>query len=515
MAASAYFATVLGHRLVPGQTVVVYDLGAGTFDVSVVRRTPDGHEVVAVDGMPDFGGLDLDAIVVQRAGAVIAPHAPQIWRHLSAPSDTTSWRAFRTLWDDARGAKETLSREASAGMHVLLADRDVRVTREEFEAAATPRLQHTATLTARVMEQAKVGNDALAGLFLVGGSSRVPTVATILHRTIGVAPTVLEQPELVVAEGALHATRPATIGAPAPDGPRPVTSYLPPTSPAPLAQPPVAAPAPPPPPLPGKPPRYGSVALAFLGATFPALIALILLFTPGDIETILFAVLPLDENPSLALLEILLVIAACAGGASAIPSLLRWRPQDHVTVFQTSRTWLGMIAALCLAFGSLVATVGLAVMRAAADDPPDPLDMGENVYSVSKIFDNGVGVGIAFVGLMLMGSGLLGLWGYRTWRYPRLVLDAAGVHHDPSSQRRFSLPWDQVQHVDVRQPPIGHPEALTVWPRLGSALLRDPHVAPMWAPDVGAFTIDNVRSLGARPDALTQAIAKRFAPTTS
>ncbi|MGH3655675.1 MAG: Hsp70 family protein, partial [Micromonosporaceae bacterium] len=133
VAAAAYFATVLGHRVAVGGHVVVYDLGAGTFDVSVVRRDPDGYAVIEVDGMPDFGGADLDAILIDRVRGAIEPTAPQAWRALAAPYDTTTRRAFRMLWDDARGAKESLSRQASVGLHVPLVDRDVVLGREDFE----------------------------------------------------------------------------------------------------------------------------------------------------------------------------------------------------------------------------------------------------------------------------------------------------------------------------------------------------------------------------------------------
>src|SRR5947207_15474560 len=64
VAAAHYFTGVLGQEVAPGYALVVYDFGAGTFDASVVRRTGAGFEVVAVDGLGDVGGLDVDAAVV-------------------------------------------------------------------------------------------------------------------------------------------------------------------------------------------------------------------------------------------------------------------------------------------------------------------------------------------------------------------------------------------------------------------------------------------------------------------
>jgi len=68
VAAATYFAGLPETRLVPGRAVVVYDLGAGTFDASVVRWTGSGFETLAYRGLDDVGGLDVDALLVAHAG---------------------------------------------------------------------------------------------------------------------------------------------------------------------------------------------------------------------------------------------------------------------------------------------------------------------------------------------------------------------------------------------------------------------------------------------------------------
>jgi molecular chaperone DnaK (HSP70) len=214
-AAGCYFTTAV-RPVPPGRCIVVYDLGAGTFDVSVLRQQADGFEVLGVDGLADFGGLDLDALVVSMVGAVAAPGAPEEWRRLTAPANPADRRHFRALWDDARAAKEGLSRRSSTGLHVPVVDRDVHIGREEFEQQAGPLLDRSVEVTRTLLRRSAVAPADVAEVLLVGGSTRVPLVATMLHRALGVAPTVREQPELVVAEGALCAgstdrsvTRPA------------------------------------------------------------------------------------------------------------------------------------------------------------------------------------------------------------------------------------------------------------------------------------------------------------------
>jgi WD40 repeat protein len=214
VAAAAYFATVLGRRFPEGRSLVVYDLGAGTFDVSVVRAARAGFEVVAAAGLDDVGGLDLDAAVVGHTRALTVGEAGW-WARLDRPETPADRVARHALWRGACAVKEQLSRHATAEMHVPLFDTAVHLTREEFERAATPHLERTATLTWSVLREAGVTREEIVGVFLVGGSSRIPLAATLLHRTLGIAPTALDHPELVVAEGSLNA-RPAAQVAPAP-----------------------------------------------------------------------------------------------------------------------------------------------------------------------------------------------------------------------------------------------------------------------------------------------------------
>ncbi|MEV0645197.1 Hsp70 family protein [Phytomonospora sp. NPDC050363] len=117
-AAAAYFTANLHHDVPIGRSVIVYDLGGGTFDVCVVRREATGFEPLAYRGVDDLGGIDLDALVVAQIAAAVQPSAPDEWKRLSEPQDPADRRHFRTLWDDARNAKKSLSRQAIA--HVLV-----------------------------------------------------------------------------------------------------------------------------------------------------------------------------------------------------------------------------------------------------------------------------------------------------------------------------------------------------------------------------------------------------------
>ncbi|WP_024876301.1 type VII secretion-associated protein [Saccharomonospora piscinae] len=195
----------------PGDTVAVLDVGGGTVDVSVVRRVPSHaqsrFDVLATRGDPGFGGADIDQALLEHVGSLVSKADTEAWDQLVQGRELADRRRRRVLRQDVRGAKETLSRHAYTDVPMPPPFADAHVTREDLERLVRSPLGRAAELTKATIDAAGVRPKQLTAIFLVGGSSRIPMVSRLVHERTGIVPTTLDQPETVVARGALRAVQ--------------------------------------------------------------------------------------------------------------------------------------------------------------------------------------------------------------------------------------------------------------------------------------------------------------------
>jgi actin-like ATPase involved in cell morphogenesis len=204
VAAAAHFASFPGQQLAPGQALAVYDLGAGTFDVAIVGATQNGFVVLAEAGLPDLGGLDVDQALLEHVGRQVSARDPGRWQSLLRPMSTGDRRAQRALREDVKAAKESLSRHPQTEVPLPEPFEDVLVTRVELEALIRPGMLRSVELLAGTIRSTGMTPNRLVGIYLVGGSSRIPLIATLIAEQLRVVPTSLDQPETAVALGAHH-----------------------------------------------------------------------------------------------------------------------------------------------------------------------------------------------------------------------------------------------------------------------------------------------------------------------
>jgi actin-like ATPase involved in cell morphogenesis len=195
------------EQLAVGALVAVYDLGGGTFDTAVLRRTEEGFEVVGPPGGSDrLGGEDFDERLYQHVGAALAAQDGDAWEHLRYSEERPWVRANAALRAEVRAAKEALSSTADYTIYVPApVDAEVRVTREELERLIAGDLERTVDELCATVDRAGVTLDDLAAVYLVGGSSRIPLITRLLADRLGRMPVTWGDPKAVVVLGAAAA----------------------------------------------------------------------------------------------------------------------------------------------------------------------------------------------------------------------------------------------------------------------------------------------------------------------
>ncbi|MFL6089268.1 MAG: Hsp70 family protein [Aeromicrobium sp.] len=208
VAAAIYYAHA--GRIDVGQLVGVYDLGGGTFDAAVLRRTADGFERLGEPaGIERLGGIDFDAALMTHVRGTLGDR----FNALDA-SDRAVRVGMEELRVDCIEAKQALSSDTTATVNVALPGLHdaVRVTRGEFEKLIRPVLRETVESLRTALRLARATPDQLAAVLLIGGSSRIPLVADVIGSEIGRPVAVDAHPKLAVAMGAAIATE-AALGA--------------------------------------------------------------------------------------------------------------------------------------------------------------------------------------------------------------------------------------------------------------------------------------------------------------
>jgi molecular chaperone DnaK len=176
--------------------VLVYDLGGGTFDVTIVEIKGSSFKALATDGDVTLGGKDWDEKIVEiGAKAFAAQHREDPREHPVSNQE---------LWHAAEIAKKTLSERPKATLYVnhLGTRVKVEITRQEFEEATAPLLGRTRTTTEIVVRQAGLSWPRIDKVLLVGGSTRMPMVLRMLEELAGKAPDRSVSPDEAVAHGA-------------------------------------------------------------------------------------------------------------------------------------------------------------------------------------------------------------------------------------------------------------------------------------------------------------------------
>ena len=169
----------------------VYDLGGGTFDISILRLTRGVFEVLATGGDSALGGDDYDRTLVEFVQSTTSCV-------VATPSDKAQVMVV------ARECKEALSTEDSVQFEVTLSSGAVActVTRAQFEEVCKPLTQRTLNAVRKALRDAGLQKRDIQGVVMVGGSTRMPHIQTAVADLLGCEPLTNLNPDEVVALGA-------------------------------------------------------------------------------------------------------------------------------------------------------------------------------------------------------------------------------------------------------------------------------------------------------------------------
>jgi len=179
-------AAALAYSMLPDvrdlekETLVVYDLGGGTFDVSVVEREGLVFNVLASEGDVQLGGDDLDHALAEHLIGFVSPK-------LASKRIRPGSAGFKALLFLAEDAKKKFQTEGSVNIKSERLDDsgasiDVTIQRDVFESLSAPFIEKTLTLTERAIHAAKKRPKNISRILLVGGSTRVALVRKMLEQ---------------------------------------------------------------------------------------------------------------------------------------------------------------------------------------------------------------------------------------------------------------------------------------------------------------------------------------------
>lgn len=178
------------------ETVMVYDLGGGTFDVTIMKVCEGEIEVIATGGDKDLGGFDWDNAVMN--------YLNDEFREQGGIDLLDDPALQQDLRDKSEIAKRTLSARDKTTVFLSAAGKtaSIQLSLEKFNELTAALVQRTSRIMEMVLEDASLEWPAIDKILLVGGSTRMRAVATLVERVAGKKPSMELHPDEVVALGA-------------------------------------------------------------------------------------------------------------------------------------------------------------------------------------------------------------------------------------------------------------------------------------------------------------------------
>ncbi|MCD7764119.1 MAG: Hsp70 family protein [Lachnospiraceae bacterium] len=179
------------------QRVMIYDFGGGTFDVSILEIDADNIRVIATNGDHKLGGYDIDMAIVNYVKEQAKENGFDV---------NSDIKAVQNLMIQAEAAKKELSSDemTTISFYIKGEDFSIDLDRETFEDLIETVLDTTVSVMQRTLDESKLEYNDINKILLVGGSTRIPAVQSMIEEETGIHPSSEVHPDEAVAIGAAY-----------------------------------------------------------------------------------------------------------------------------------------------------------------------------------------------------------------------------------------------------------------------------------------------------------------------
>lgn len=194
---AAAFAYGIG-KVDTNQNIMVYDLGGGTFDVTIMSVTSEDITIKATGGDKNLGGFDFDNKIIK--------HIENIFEDEHDIDLFDDSEAFQDLREKAEACKKSLSKRAKAKITVTSQGKTVKteITKDAYDEMIKNLIDRSGLIMDMVQEESGLEYKDIDKILLVGGSTRMPQIQELIERKVGIEPSLDVNPDEVVAIGAAY-----------------------------------------------------------------------------------------------------------------------------------------------------------------------------------------------------------------------------------------------------------------------------------------------------------------------
>ena len=194
---AAAIAFGLSKNVETSQKVMIYDFGGGTFDVSILEIDEDSIRVIATNGDHTLGGYDIDMAIFDYVKEEAKNDGMDI---------NSDVKAIQNLMIQAEVAKKELSSAETTEISLYIKGEDfsIELERETFEDLIETILDTTISVMQRTLDEANLEYKDINKILLVGGSTRIPVIQSMLKEETGINPSLEVHPDEAVAIGAAY-----------------------------------------------------------------------------------------------------------------------------------------------------------------------------------------------------------------------------------------------------------------------------------------------------------------------